>query len=249
MRQQRGERRPAGLAAHGQGGNRPGAPRRSNGSAAATQQRLRSRDGARDRPIAAVCIGASAGGVEALTLILGALPASFALPVFVVQHLPRDRPSLLADILGPRCKRPVREAQDKESVEPGVVYIAPPDYHMLIDAGPVISLSVDELVNFSRPAIDVLFESAADVYGATLLGVVLTGANDDGAAGLAAILRAGGAAVVQDPATALATAMPDAALRLSPGAWKMPLHAIPALLAQLPQLPALSEPPEGSPSW
>jgi two-component system, chemotaxis family, protein-glutamate methylesterase/glutaminase len=131
----------------------------------------------------AVVIGGSAGAVEALCLILPSVPARIRMPMFVVLHLPRDRPSLLTEVFSPRCARPVREAQDKEPIEPGTVYVAPPDYHMLIDAGPQISLSVDEVVHFSRPSIDVLFESAADFYKERLLGIILTGANEDGAAG------------------------------------------------------------------
>ena len=101
-----------------------------------------------------------------------------------------------------KCALPVCEAADKEPVRPGTVYFAPPDYHLLIDAGPSLALSADELVNYSRPSIDVLFESAADVYGARLLGIILTGANEDGAAGLAAVHAAGGITIVQEPDSA-----------------------------------------------
>jgi two-component system, chemotaxis family, protein-glutamate methylesterase/glutaminase len=111
---------------------------------------------------------------------------------------------------------PVREAQDKEPVEPGTVYFAPPDYHLLVDEGPQLALSADELVHYSRPSIDVLFESAADLYGDRLLGIILTGANDDGASGLAAVHRAGGVTVVQQPETARASLMVESALKQSP---------------------------------
>ncbi len=130
-----------------------------------------------------VVIGASAGGVEALEVLLPALPATLRPSVFIVLHLPRERPSLLVEIFARRCARPVREADDKEPVEPGTVYFAPPDYHMLLEKNRQIALSADEPVHFSRPSIDVLFESAAEVYGERLLGVILTGANRDGAAG------------------------------------------------------------------
>jgi two-component system chemotaxis response regulator CheB len=133
--------------------------------------------------------------------------------VLVVLHLPRERPSLLVEIFGPKCALPVREAEDKEPVAPGTIYFAPPDYHLLVDQGPALALSVDEPVNFSRPSIDVLFESAAEVYGPRLLGVILTGASQDGAAGLAAVSRAGGTTCVQDPATAYAPLMAESALR------------------------------------
>jgi two-component system, chemotaxis family, protein-glutamate methylesterase/glutaminase len=184
---------------------------------------------------AAVVIGTSAGGVEALSALLPALPADVQAAVFVVIHLPRERPSLLADLFAGKCAAPVREAQDKEPVEPGTVYFAPPDYHLLVDAGPQLSLSADELVNFSRPSVDVLFESAADVYGPRLLGVVLTGASHDGAAGLSAVQRTGGRAVVQRPDTAQMPVMVEAALRRTPSAVVLSLGEIADLLASLPR--------------
>src|SRR5215510_9745965 len=113
-------------------------------------------------------------------MVLPALPACLVAPVFVVLHIPREKPSLLVDIFTPKCELPVREAEDKQPIEPGTVYFAPPDYHLLIDEGPALALSSDEAVHFSRPSIDVLFESAADVYGARLLGIILTGASEDG---------------------------------------------------------------------
>jgi two-component system chemotaxis response regulator CheB len=184
---------------------------------------------------AAVVIGTSAGGVEALSQLLPALPADGQAAVFVVIHLPRERPSLLVEIFGGKCAAPVREAQDKEPVEPGTVYFAPPDYHLLVDEGPQTALSADELVNFSRPSVDVLFESAADVYGSRLLGIVLTGASHDGAAGLAAVARAGGRAVVQRPATAQAPIMVEAALARTPSAAALTLGEIAEVLAGLPR--------------
>lgn len=185
----------------------------------------------------AVVIGASAGGVEAISTLLPALPAGLAAAVFVVLHLPRDRPSLLLDIFQPRCALPVREAEDKEPVEPGTVYLAPPDYHLLVDAGPQLSLSADPPVNWSRPSIDVLFESAADAYRSRLLGIVLTGASDDGAAGAAAIVRAGGQVLVQDPQGAHSPLMPRAALHRVAAARSMSLEAIAGLLSTLSAKP------------
>jgi two-component system, chemotaxis family, protein-glutamate methylesterase/glutaminase len=184
---------------------------------------------------AAVVIGTSAGGVDALSTLLPSLPGDARPAVFVVIHLPRERPSLLADLFAAKCAAPVREAQDKEPVEPGTVYFAPPDYHLLVDAGPQLSLSADELVNFSRPSVDVLFESAADVYGRHLLGLVLTGASHDGAAGLEAVQRAGGRAVVQRPDTAQAVVMVESALRRVPSAASLSLPEIADLLAALPR--------------
>jgi two-component system chemotaxis response regulator CheB len=169
-------------------------------------------------PSIAVAIGASAGAVEALGRILPALPARFPWPIFVVVHVPARVPSMLVPLFRPRCALRVSEVEDKCPIEPGNVYFCPPDYHLLIESPRALALSIDEPVKFSRPSIDVLFESVADVYGAAALGVVLSGANDDGACGLAAILRAGGRGFVQDPATAVARPMPDAALRAAPAA-------------------------------
>jgi two-component system chemotaxis response regulator CheB len=166
----------------------------------------------------AVVIGASAGAVEALLTILPDLPKDFPLPVFIVVHVPPDRRNVLAPLLEDRCQVTVKEAEDKETVMGGVVYIAPSDYHLLVEEDFSISLSSDELVNYSRPAIDVLFESAADAYGPGLMGVILTGANQDGAAGLTAVAKAGGFAVVEDPAGAIAPQMPGFALAACPAA-------------------------------
>jgi len=161
----------------------------------------------------AIVIGTSAGGVEALSVLLPELSPHYQGAVLIVLHLPRERRSLLVEIFGPKCALPVREAEDKEPVAPGTIYFAPSDYHLLVDQGPELALSVDDPVNFSRPSIDVLFESAAEVYGSRLLGVILTGASEDGTAGLAAVSRAGGTTCVQDPATAYASLMVDSALR------------------------------------
>ena len=184
-------------------------------------------------PLRAIVIGASAGGVEAIGMLLSALPAALQAPVFIVLHLPRERPSLLATIFQHKCARPVKEASDKEPVVPGTVYVAPPDYHLLIDEGPLTALSTDDPVHYSRPAIDVLFESAADVYRAGLLGVVLTGGNQDGAAGLAAVIAAGGQGVVQQPESAQVSYMPAAALQRNPSSRVMSLGDIVGLFAAL----------------
>ena len=162
----------------------------------------------------AIVVGGSAGSIEALGQVLPALAPTLAAPVIVVLHLPREQPSLLQSIFAPRCRLPVREAQDKEPLGTGGIYFAPPDYHLLVDAGPVLALSIDPPVHFSRPAIDVLFESAAHVYGARLTAVLLSGANSDGAQGLRAVQRAGGTTIVQSPDSSYATAMPQAALAL-----------------------------------
>ena len=190
----------------------------------------------------AVVIGASAGGVEALMQLLPALPPTFAAAVFVVLHLPRERPSLLTDIFAPRCALAVREAEDKEPVVPGTIYFAPPDYHLLVDEGPVVALSADEPVNFSRPSIDVLFESAADAYGPRLLGILLTGASQDGGVGLETIHRQGGLTIVQDPATAQAPLMTEYAIRRAPVHHVLGLHEIAAVLRG-PGAPDADAPP------
>jgi two-component system, chemotaxis family, protein-glutamate methylesterase/glutaminase len=181
----------------------------------------------------AVVIGASAGGIEALTALFFALSPGLRPPVFIVLHLPRDRPSVLAEIFERKCAVPVREAEDKETVAPGTVYFAPADYHLLVDRGPQISLSADDPVHHSRPSIDVLFESAAEIYGERLLGIILTGANEDGASGLAAIHDAGGVTVVQSPQTARAPHMVLSALKLRPADWVLPLDEIAEMLRTL----------------
>jgi two-component system chemotaxis response regulator CheB len=174
----------------------------------------------------AVVIGASAGAVEALLTILPRFPKNYPLPVFVVVHVPPDRRNVLVPLFEARCKIAVKEAEDKEPVSGSVVYFAPSDYHLLVEEDYSLSLSSDELVNHSRPAIDVLFESAADAYGEGLIGVILTGANQDGAAGLAAVARAGGITIVEDPAAAYSAAMPTAALAACPSATAMSIEAI-----------------------
>jgi two-component system chemotaxis response regulator CheB len=184
-------------------------------------------------PVKAVVIGASAGAVQALLVILPALPASFSLPIFVVVHVPSDRDHALVSLLQTRCRITVKEAEDKEPVVGGTVYFAPADYHLLVEADGGLALSADEPVNYSRPSIDVLFESAADVYGPDLLGVILTGANHDGSGGLKAVLDAGGAGIVQDPAEAYAATMPETALDTCSSATTMNLDAIALYLSSL----------------
>jgi two-component system chemotaxis response regulator CheB len=186
------------------------------------------------RSIGAVAIGASAGGVQALSVLLPALPAKAAVAVFIVLHLPRDRQSILAEVFSRKCLLDVREAQDKEPVIAGTVYFAPANYHLLLDHGPQLALSVDDLVHHSRPSIDVLFESAAEVYGNRLLGIILTGANEDGAQGLAAVHDAGGLTVVQTPETAQSPQMVISALKLRQPDYVLPLEEIAAMLSALP---------------
>jgi len=182
--------------------------------------------------VRAVVIGASAGAVQALSHILPRLPATFPLPVLVVVHVPAA-PSGLVALFSAKSAIRVREPDDKEPIAPATVYIAPPGYHMLVENARSIALSTDEPVLFSRPSIDILFESAADSYGDGLLGIVLTGANEDGSRGAAAIAAAGGTVLVQDPGTAFAAAMPGAALARCPAAQSLSLEAIADYLASL----------------
>ncbi len=174
----------------------------------------------------AVVIGASAGALEALSVILPALPAQFPLPIFVVVHVPPDKRSMLAELFRAKCEIDVREAEDKEPIRAGTAFFGPPGYHLLVETAQSLSLSMDEPIMFSRPSIDVLFETAADVYGPDLIAIVLTGANHDGAAGLRAVVEAGGAALVQNPHGAFASAMPEAAIAACPSANVMSLAAI-----------------------
>jgi two-component system chemotaxis response regulator CheB len=166
----------------------------------------------------AVVIGASSGGIDALGTLLPALQRDYSLPVAVVLHVPPDRRSLLVEVFAYRCAVRLKEVDDKDKVERGVVYFAPPDYHLLFEDRSSFSLSVDDPVNHSRPSIDVLFQSAADVFGARVLGILCSGSNDDGAAGLAAICAAGGIAAVQDPRDAASPEMPNAGLVACPTA-------------------------------
>lgn len=160
---------------------------------------------------ALVVIGASRGGFGVIRTIITALPSDFAVPVIVVIHRRAGSENLLAGLFGQDTHLRVTEACDKEPIEPGTIYLAPPDYHLLIEDGH-FALSTDEPVLYARPAIDVLFESAADMYGRDIVGVILTGASTDGAAGLAAIRHAGGMTIVQDPREAEAPVMPEAAI-------------------------------------
>ncbi len=179
----------------------------------------------------AVVIGVSAGALEALTQVLPAVPEDCPFPILVVVHVPGDKESMLAPLLQQKCRVAVCEAEDKEVIAPATVYFAPPDYHLQVEKDRSISLSSDEPVLFSRPSIDVLFETAADAYGSGLAAIVLTGANSDGAEGLRAVARAGGRAFVQNPAEAAVPTMPEAALAACPQATQLSLADIAEFLA------------------
>lgn len=185
----------------------------------------------------AVVIGVSAGGMSALKVLLSALPALFPLPIVIVQHIDSHSDAYLAEYLNRVSALTVKEAEDKEIVRHGCVYLAPAGYHLLIEPDESFSLSVDEKVNYCRPAIDPLFESASDVYGASLIGIILTGANSDGARGLKTIKARGGIAIVQDPKTAISPYMPRAAIEAVPVDYIIQLEQIAPLLITLNKVP------------
>ena len=185
------------------------------------------------RRIEALVIGASAGGVDALVELLPALPAASTLATVCILHVPADRDSRLAELFDARLALPVREASDKQPVEPGTLYFAGAGYHLSIEEDRVFSLSCEPPVHYARPAIDVLMESAADAYGAALAGILLTGANADGAEGMQRIRQRGGLTIVQDPEEAQASTMPEQAIRLCAPHLVLPLADIRALLPLL----------------
>lgn len=185
------------------------------------------------KPRRLVVIGSSWGGFHALSRILSALPQGLDAAVVIVQHrLPDSDDGPFVSFYANRSSLPVVAVEDKEPLLPGRVYIAPADYHLLVDDGH-FALSTDRAVQFSRPSIDVLFESAAQAHGSAVIGVILTGANEDGAAGLSAIARSGGTTIVQDPATAERREMPEAALAATEVDEVLSLDEIPHRLATL----------------
>lgn len=182
-----------------------------------------------------VAIGASWGGLEAISALLSQLPPSFRTPVAVVQHRAASTPhGIMRQYLAGRCQLRVVEAEDKEPIEDGFVYLAPPDYHLLVDNG-VLTLSLEPPVIFSRPSVDVLFESAADAYGPGVTAVVLTGANNDGSRGAVAVRDAGGTVLAQDPDEAERREMPAAAIATGAVHEVLPLSGLAARLTELDQ--------------
>lgn len=186
-----------------------------------------------------VVIGTSWGGLSAVSSVTAELPSTFALPIVVVQHRSPDAPGLMAELLQLRTRLKVVEVEDKQPVLSGHVFVAPPNYHLLFDRG-VFSLTTDAPVRYSRPSIDVTFMSAADEYGRRTIGIVLTGANEDGALGLKRIADRGGYTIVQDPLTAESPIMPQAAIRMVPQARVLPLVRVPGHLVTIapPRPPA-----------
>ena len=180
-----------------------------------------------------VALAASAGGITALSRVLGELPVGFPVPVLVVQHLDPRHETVIAAVLGRRTKLPVKLAEAEERVRPGTVYIAPPNHHLLITAAGVLTLTSSELVHFVRPSADLLFESVAGAYGARALACVLTGTGRDGAMGVGAVKSRGGTVIVQDPASAEFPGMPDAAVANGPIDFVLPLDEIGAVIRGL----------------
>lgn len=180
-----------------------------------------------------IVIGVSAGGLDALKRLLGALPGDFPLPIVIVQHLRSGSGSNLAECLQNFCAIHLKEADEGERLTPATAYFAPPDYHLLVEHDDTLVLSVDPPVRYARPSVDVLFESAADAFARAVIGVILTGANDDGSAGLQRIKAAGGIAIVQDPADAEVRQMPLNAVQTGPVDYVVPLAQIPKLLCAL----------------
>lgn len=181
----------------------------------------------------AVVIGVSAGGFQALKTILGSLPAAIPVPIAIVQHRDAQSDTYLTEHLNRISTLEVKEAEDKEPLLPGVAYIAPGGYHLLIEPDKSFSLCMDEKVHYSRPAIDPLFESAAQAFGSSVIGIILTGANADGAQGLKTVKAHGGVAIVQNPKTAEVSYMPTAALQATPVDYIVNLEHIAPLVVKL----------------
>lgn len=161
----------------------------------------------------AVVMGASAGGIGAISAILSSLRKDFLIPMIIVQHISNRSDNYITEYFNKLCNITVKEADDKEEIRPGFVYLAPPNYHLLIEKSFTFSLSTEEKVNYARPSIDVLFETAADAYREKLIGVILTGANSDGSKGMKRIRDYGGITIAQDPSTAEFATMPVATIK------------------------------------
>ena len=185
------------------------------------------------REYKALVIGVSTGGVSALKYLLGALPTDFPIPVLIVTHITPDSDDGMAVLLNALCSIRVKEADEQETITSGTVYLAPANYHLLVERDGTLALSVDPPVNFARPSVDVLFESAAEVYGAELIGVILTGAGSDGSKGLLKIKNHDGVTIVQDPADAEMNSMPQSALQLVQADYVVRLQELPELLLRM----------------
>lgn len=189
----------------------------------------------RGQPYEAIVIGTSAGGLYALIALLQDLPTDYKVPLIVVQHRAKDQKDLLEDVLQSKAKIKIKQADEKETIRAGCVYIAPPDYHLLVENDKTFSLSADDHVRYSRPSIDVLFESAALAYRRRLIGIILTGANNDGAEGARTIKQTGGLVIVQDPGEAEYSTMPRAAIETQSITYIWTLSEIGKFLLQINQ--------------
>ncbi|MEO6720632.1 MAG: chemotaxis protein CheB [Ferruginibacter sp.] len=187
----------------------------------------------KERKYKAIVIGTSAGGLVALTTILQALPVYYPVPILVVQHRSKDQRDLLEEVLQSKCAIQIKQADEKEKIEGGLVYIAPPDYHLLVESDETISLSADEPVGFSRPSIDVLFESAAIVFRDKLAGIILTGANSDGSKGIEMIAKFNGTTIAQNPSEAQFSVMPKSAIETKKIKYILTLKEIQEFLLQI----------------
>ncbi len=183
--------------------------------------------------IEAIVIGVSSGGMSALKLLFSMLPSTFKIPIIIVQHIGARSENQWIKLLNEKSKLRFKEADEKESICGGYVYIAPANYHLLIENNKTFSLTIDERVNFARPSIDVLFESAAIVYGDSLIGIVLTGSNNDGTKGIKLIHELGGITIIQDPQTAESPYMPNSAMEAIQADYVVSLEKIIDLLIQI----------------
>jgi len=181
----------------------------------------------------AIVIGVSSGGMNAMKFLFGALPQGFIIPIIIVQHISARSDNKWITFLNGESNIELKEADEKEKIEQGKVYIAPANYHLLIEKDETFSLTIDERVSFARPSIDVLFESAAPVYGEKLIGIILTGSNGDGSAGMKRIKEFGGLTIVQDPKTAESPYMPAASIAAITPDHILPLEGIANLLTKL----------------
>ena len=183
----------------------------------------------------AIVIGVSAGGMNALKFIFSVLPSGFSIPIILVQHVSARSDNEWIKLLNDKSNLTIREADEKEKIETGNVYIAPANYHLMIENDKTFSLTIDEYVNFARPSIDVLFESAAEAYKDKLIGIVLTGSNSDGTNGIMRIMECGGLAIIQDPKTAESSTMPASAIAAIQPDYILSLKKIVQLLIELTQ--------------
>jgi len=181
----------------------------------------------------AIVIGVSSGGMDAMKILFSMLPDSFSIPIVIVQHISPRSDSEWIRLMNQENRIRITEVEEKEKLQPGNAYLAPPNYHVLIEKDWTFTLSADPRVNFARPSVDVLFDSAADAFGAKLIGIILTGANSDGARGLKKIKTCGGLTIVEDPTTCTIAGMPKAAIAAMKPDYILPLKEIGLLLLEL----------------